>query len=135
MWNDLMRRWMELAFWWLPGQRNDQQPARHEAPTPRHEPTRDAGTPASTPAPETAPEPSEPSEPAEPPAPAAEAGGDLKGIKGIGPAMQKRLAAQGIATRADLAAADPDTLTEALKAGRAVVSRAQVAGWIAAARG
>ena len=132
MWNDLMRRWMELAFWWLPGQRNDQQPARHEAPTPRHEPTRDAGTPASTPAPETAPEPSEP---AEPPAPAAEAGGDLKGIKGIGPAMQKRLAAQGIATRADLAAADPDTLTEALKAGRAVVSRAQVAGWIAAARG
>ena len=132
MWNDLMRRWMELAFWWIPGQRNDQQPTRHEAPTPRHEPTPDAGTPTPTPAPETAPEPSEP---AEPPAPAAEAGGDLKGIKGIGPAMQKRLAAQGITTRADLAAADPDTLTEALKAGRAVVSRAQVAGWIEAARG
>lgn len=131
MWNDLMRRWMELAFWWLPGQRNDQQPASDETPTSRHEPARDTETAAPAPVTETAPEPSEPTPP---PTPAAEASGDLKGIKGIGPAMQKRLASQGITTRADLAAADPDKLTEALKADRAVISRAQVARWIEAAQ-
>ncbi|MEX0448360.1 helix-hairpin-helix domain-containing protein [Spiribacter sp. 221] len=132
MWNDLMRRWMELAFWWVPGQRDDQQPTSDRTPKPRHEPAGETETPEPAPAPEPA---VEPSEPAPPPTSAGEASGDLKGIKGIGPAMQKRLASQGIATGADLAAADAETLTDALKADRAVISRAQVERWIEAARG
>ncbi|MEX0430613.1 helix-hairpin-helix domain-containing protein [Spiribacter insolitus] len=131
MWNDLMRRWMELALWWVPGQRNDQKPASQEAAEQEKAPPRAPETPAQAPAAEAEPEAREP---APQPAPAAEASGDLKGIKGIGPAMQKRLATQGIATRADLATADPDKLTEALKADRAVISRAQVARWIEAAQ-
>ena len=122
MWNDLMRRWMELAFWWLPGQGNDQAPSSAQARKSRPAAGRDAGAPE----PEAAP--------AQEPTPApAEASGDLKGIKGIGPAMQKRLAGLGITGRSALARADADALTEQLKAGKAVISRAQVERWIKAA--
>ncbi len=102
MWNNLMRRWLEMATWWLP---------KHE-----DEPTPEPAKPTSA---ETSAE--------------ASAADDLTDIRGIGPAMQRRLEGLGIRSHADLAAADPETLTERLKADRAVVSRAQVATWIDAA--
>ena len=105
MWNKLMSRWMEMATWWLPKGDDDSSADRTARPA----------------------------APAEPEAPTASE--DLTAIRGIGPAMQKRLVAMGIRTHADLAAADADTLTERLKADKAVVSRAQIERWIEAAGG
>lgn len=121
MWNDLMRRWMKLATWWLP---NNEQ-AHTDSAAPASKPTQ--ATPSQPAAAAPSPQPK--------PAPAKSSGSDLTGIKGIGPAMQKRLGAIGIATPADLAAADATTLTTQLKADKAVVSEAQVSQWIEAARG
>ena len=137
MWTDLMRRWMEMAFWWLPGQ-GDDRPAEHDrrgAPPPRAEARPPSAQATPTPAPAAAPA-AEPAGTAPAKSAAAATGGaDLTGIKGIGPAMQRRLADAGINNRAELAAADADALAERLKAGKAVVSRAQVAAWIKAAGG
>ena len=58
---------------------------------------------------------------------------DLTVIKGIGPALQQKLRALGIATFSDLARADPKALTERLK-GAQPISEARVRGWIEAAR-
>jgi predicted flap endonuclease-1-like 5' DNA nuclease len=57
---------------------------------------------------------------------------DLTVIKGIGPAVQKKLHALGIKTFHDLAAADPATLTKQLK-GRQPISQALVRDWTKAA--
>lgn len=122
MWNDLMRRWMKLATWWLPNNEQTKPNSAASAPTPSQA-TPNQAKPAATPA---SPQPK--------PAPAKRDGGDLTGIKGIGPAMQKRLSAIGITTPADLAAADAKVLTTQLKADKAVVSEAQVSQWIEAAR-
>lgn len=126
MWNNLMRRWLEMATWWLPKEDPSSSGAHAEPSS-----TDAASTPASDPEP--APEPTAPAA-AEPPAEPGDGGDDLTAIRGIGPAMHKRLGAMGIHTTADLAAADADDLTERLKADRAVVSRAQVAAWIEAAK-
>ncbi|TVO65212.1 hypothetical protein FPL11_03750 [Spiribacter aquaticus] len=111
MWNNLMRRWLEMATWWLPREENDTTHAPRQAAEP-------ADSRAEAPA------------PAEAPVADTPASDDLTEIRGIGPAMQRRLTGLGIYSRADLAAADPETLTERLKADRAVVSQAQVAAWI-----
>ena len=132
MWNDLMRRWMELAFWWVPGSREetDHPGSESQTPTPR---------PQATPKAPTAPEPAptDAAESASQPEAAASAtprvGPALTQIKGIGPAMVQRLGDVGIHSAAELAGADAATLTEQLKAGGAVVSQERVAGWIAAA--
>ena len=126
MWNNLMRRWLEMATWWLPKTDND---GSSETPTPPASEPEPAPEPTATPEPTPAPA----AESAAPTPPASEpdtASDDLTAIRGIGPAMQKRLTAMGIRTRADLAAADVDTLTERLKADKAVVSRAQIERWI-----
>ncbi len=126
MWSDLMRRWMDLALWWVPG-RNRGDAQSNSAAAENVQPTAQA-TP--TPAAE---KPAKPAKPA--PSSAAGSSDELTGIKGIGPAMQKRLAAVGITSRGDLAAADPSALTVQLKAGKAVVSEAQVKAWVEAAAG
>ncbi len=123
MWNDLMRRWMDLALWWVPGRnRNEAQADAHAKAAPTPTDARPAETKAA---------------PAAAPGVNQATGGseDLTAIKGIGPAMQKRLAGLGIVHVADLAAADAKTLTEQLKAGKAVVSESQVSAWIEAAAG
>ena len=117
MWNDLMRRWMDMATWWLPKAEEDRS-SESVAPSGPTE-TSTPPAPDPEPAPATNPEPA--------------ASDDLTAIRGIGPAMQKRLVAMGIRTHADLAAADVDTLTERLKADKAVVSRARIERWIEAA--
>ncbi|MEX0372679.1 helix-hairpin-helix domain-containing protein [Spiribacter roseus] len=110
-----MRRWLEMATWWLPREENDTTHAPRQAAEPA----------------DSRPEaPAEAPAPAEPPVADTPASDDLTEIRGIGPAMQRRLTGLGIHSRADLAAADPETLTERLKADRAVVSQAQVAAWI-----
>ena len=125
MWSDLMRRWMDMFLWWVPGR--NRETAQSHTPTPQAAPTAQA-TPAAQAAPAAA-------EKTPKPAAAGKASGnsDLTGIKGIGPAMQKRLADVGIISRADLAVADPSALTAQLKAGKAVVSEAQVKAWVEAA--
>ena len=121
MWNDLMRRWMELAFWWMPGKRDD----RDHAPDPAPKASDSApAAKAATDAPETAEASATPRvHPA------------LTDIKGIGPAMAQRLNNAGIQSAEDLAGANAAALTETLKADGAVVSRDRVAGWVAAAAG
>ncbi|MFB4203459.1 hypothetical protein KBTX_01850 [wastewater metagenome] len=59
---------------------------------------------------------------------------DLTAIKGIGAAVQKRLAELGIHSFRDLADTDAARLTEQLKARQMVVSQERVNGWVAAAR-
>lgn len=123
MWNNLMRRWMEIALWWLPKADDDRSADSTDQPASE---------------PEAAPHPQASESPAATEAPAPEAttaDDDLTAIRGIGPAMQKRLVAMGIHTHADLAAADVDTLTERLKADKAVVSRDQVRRWVDTAGG
>jgi len=123
MWNDLVRRWMKLAFWWVPGNQEPQAPSQTRTPPPQ-----------ATPQPPESARPSRAPESSGTPK-SASSGGDLTGIKGIGPAMQTRLTELGITTKADLAAAEPATLTKQLKAGRAVVSESKVRAWIEAAAG
>jgi large subunit ribosomal protein L21 len=128
MWNNLMRRWLEMATWWLPKDSDDATPPTDAAASAKPRPE---------PEPEPAPQPESVSPAAEPsPAPDLAGGGDdLTAIRGIGPAMQRRLEGLGIRSQAALAAADAKTLTEQLKADRAVVSQTQVAAWIEAAGG
>ena len=156
MWNHLIKRWMDLAFWWLPGQRDNN---RHEGAGPhagsegfREEDDSLARKPKSGAQPETPSQPAAPPKAATPPkpepgaapkpepapeapqepAPAAAASGpdDLTVIKGIGAAMQHRLNAHGIRSFADLAAADAEQLCEKLKADKAVISLSRVQEWI-----
>ncbi len=111
MWNKIVKQWIELAFWWVP--REDRSPAQNA-------------------------EVAEPAKAEQPVAPAQEAAPervaeDLTVIKGIGPAVQKKLRGLDIATFSDLAEADADALTEKLK-GSQPISVAQVRGWTEAAR-
>lgn len=162
MWNDLIRRWLDLAFWWLPGQsgrererhaerpdegRESPQQASRPTPAPERPAAEPAPKPQAGPAPqagakaEPKPEP-EPTPATATPAPETPAAGqaqggsgpdDLTRIKGIGAAMQQRLNAHGIRSFADLAAADADWLLQQLKEDKAVISRARVEEWIRAA--
>lgn len=111
MWEQIVKRWIDLAFWWVP--REDRAPAQKaEAAEPTKAEQR--VDPDSEPAPNHVAE-------------------DLTVVKGIGPAVQKKLRGLDIASFSDLAQADPDALTEKLK-GSQPISVAQVNAWIAAAR-
>jgi predicted flap endonuclease-1-like 5' DNA nuclease len=120
MWDQTFKRWIDLVYWWLPKHKAKQTApqARTSAPkasepgvhrTPKQAKQAGAGQAASATAPD-----------------------DLTVIKGIGPAVQKKLHALGIRTFDDLAAADPAKLAEQLK-GRQPVSPAAVRGWTKAA--
>jgi predicted flap endonuclease-1-like 5' DNA nuclease len=111
MWDQIFRRWIDLVFWWLPKPEAAQRPPAQ--------------------APESAAE-SPPKPAARDRAAADRAADDLTLIKGIGPAVQQKLHALGIRTFDDLAAADPETLTERLK-GRQPISQTLVRGWTEAA--
>jgi large subunit ribosomal protein L21 len=111
MWEKFVKQWTDLVFWWVP----------RDAPTP--EQNEKAHTPSKTeqhvaPAREAAPE---------------RVADDLTVIKGIGPAVQKKLRGLDIITFSDLAKADADALTEKLK-GSQPISVARVRAWTEAAR-
>ena len=109
MWDTIFKQWFD--FWWVP--RDVSVPTKHEEPFAPSEPE-----PAVASTPEPAPE---------------RVADDLTVIKGIGPAVQKKLQGLDILTFGDLAAADPDALTEKLKASQPIsVNRVQT--WTEAAR-
>ena len=150
MWEIFFKRWLDLAFWWLP--RKDEAPPRKPEAAPPQRPQATGETSAARHAPEP---------PAERPAPATDGGtrgsagpsvrpavqpaappekavtsrvpDDLTVIKGIGPAVQNKLRALGITTFADLAAADSDALLERLK-GSQPLTKERVRSWTEAAR-
>lgn len=111
MWNRMFKQWMDLAFWWVP--KGDRTPVPDEKAV---APTRAVQPVAS--APDPTPE---------------RVADDLTVIKGIGPAVQKKLQGLNIIAFSDLAAADPDALTEKLK-GSQPISVAKVNAWIESAR-
>jgi predicted flap endonuclease-1-like 5' DNA nuclease len=132
MWDQTFKRWIDLVFWWLPKSEPEQAtpPPTPQAAKPAPEPAE----PAAASAPKQAPPPAATAKAEEPAAGRAKDAtpDDLTVIKGIGPAVQKKLQALGIRTFHDLASADPATLTEQLK-GRQPVSQALVRGWTEAA--
>ena len=111
MWNEIVKRWLDLFFWWVP-----KDAAR---------PPEKAGA--------RAPAAAEPGPAREPEAARPAVADDLTVIKGIGPAVQEKLRGLGIRTFSDLARADPKAVTERLK-GSQPLSEARVRGWIEAAR-
>jgi predicted flap endonuclease-1-like 5' DNA nuclease len=111
MWDEIVKRWIELLFWWVP---------KDEARPPDKAEER---TPSVT----------EPSASDEPQGAQQAVSDDLTVIKGIGPALQEKLRALGIVTLSDLARADPKSLAERLK-GSQLISEARVRGWTEAAR-
>jgi large subunit ribosomal protein L21 len=111
MWEQMVKRWFRLVFWWMPG--SDQTRVRNEeAATPSNGEQR--GDPAPRP-------------------PTARVADDLTVIKGIGPAVQKKLRELDIITFSDLAEADADALTEKLK-GSQPISITRVRAWTEDAR-
>ena len=111
MWNEIFKRWIDLLFWWVP---------KDEAKPPEE-------------AKEHAPSAAEQSADREPEVGQQVVSDDLTVIKGIGPAIQEKLRALGIATFSDLARADAKALTERFK-GAQPISEARVRGWTEAAR-
>ncbi len=119
MYKQMADIWIDLMFWWVPKERQVAEESK-AAPVP------------SKPIPsEPAPSMSVPVEaaPKSPPRVAA----DLTVIKGIGPALQKKLAALNILTFGDLAEADPDMLIDKLK-GSQPISPTKVRAWTESAR-
>lgn len=159
MWDVMLRRWLDLLFWWMPRQerttRRAEPAPRERAPEPAARPAEPSARPAPQPPPQRpaqaegrAPRAAEPSAPpaAKPTAgPAAKpttapektvappVPDDLTVIKGIGPAVQNKLRALGITTFADLAAADPDAILRGLK-GSQPLTKGKVHAWTEAAR-
>lgn len=155
MWAEYMKRWLNLLFWWLPRERQEaERESARPAPgtsdetsdsaaattssatttTASHEPPvapDRVAEPESAPEPQTAAQAPASGEPAPPPRSEPD---NLTEIKGIGPAVQGKLQALGIATYTDLAKVDADWLTGELKSRQVVVSQARVQQWIAAAR-
>lgn len=117
MWSDFVKRWMDMAFWWLPdADREARKPGPGAQATPAEEP----------PKPRT-PEPAVTTE--EVAEEVAAEGDDLTAIKGVGPAMAEKLRQMGITTFSELAAVDPEALTADLKRQRVVISVDRVKGW------
>ena len=122
-WLKFWRRWM---FWWLPGgdepeETKPAQPAQKKS-APAEPKTEAADVEAAA---------SQRSGSKEPSATATQAD-DLTAIRGIGPAIARKLEALGVTTFADLAAADPDDL--AAKIARRPVTSNRVREWIAEAK-
>jgi predicted flap endonuclease-1-like 5' DNA nuclease len=132
MWEETLKRWIDLFFWWLPKQ---EQPGADATEQADRSPAQAAAEPVASE--QVAPEPADPERAAAKPAAdtaatSTSAADDLTVIKGIGPVVQEKLQALGIRTFGDLAAADPQTLTGQLK-GRQPISEALVRGWTEAA--
>jgi predicted flap endonuclease-1-like 5' DNA nuclease len=134
-WYNFWRDWM---FWWLPGgdapegKQPDKQPEKPaQAETkPKAAAKTGGGQTADAPAPAAG----KSSAGAASGSSTAPAGGsdDLTAIKGIGPAIQRKLAAVGVESFADLAAADASDLAQ--KIGSRPVTAERVRAWIAEAR-
>ena len=119
MYKQMADFWIDLMFWWVPKQPRAIEPIA-AAPVPSQS-TEDKPVPLVS-------EPTEATEQAP-----ERVAADLTIIKGIGPALQKKLAAMNILTFGDLADADPDMLTSKLK-GSQPISAEKVRAWTQSAR-
>jgi predicted flap endonuclease-1-like 5' DNA nuclease len=119
MWDNIFKRWVDLLFWWVP-RTEETRPERADESSPV------ASEQGASRVPEEAVEQRVPTAKEVIP-------DDLTVIKGIGPAVQRKLRSLGITTFWDLATADADDLTQHLKSSQPVF-KARVHGWIKAAR-
>lgn len=133
---DLLRRWLDLLFWWLPreqhGASESSSPETAAGRSANHESDARPDDAGARPA-QTTNEPPESPE-ASTSGPGADAVDDLTTIKGIGPAMAGRLQEMGIRTFDDLAAANVKAITRQLREQSVVISEKKVEGWVQAAR-
>jgi predicted flap endonuclease-1-like 5' DNA nuclease len=113
MFEQWLKFWRQWMCWWLPG---GEEPDR----TKRTQPKREKSAPAKPDA-----------EAADVEAGAVQAD-DLTVIRGIGPAIARKLDALGVKTFTDLAAADPDDLANKI-ASRPVTSN-RVREWVEEAK-
>ena len=131
MFAEWMRFWCRVACWWVPGMkdpdtdttkgtRDKARSAREESPDRPEDVT---ATTADTPD-QTKATPSEKT--------TAASSDDLTAIRGIGPAVARKLNGFGVRTFADLASADPEDLASRL--GMRPVTPERVREWIAEAR-
>jgi predicted flap endonuclease-1-like 5' DNA nuclease len=126
MFEQWLKFWRQWMFWWLPGgdEPGKQKPAEEESQAATH--TASETEPADVDAAATwRPAPGEP-------AVATPETDDLTVIRGIGPAIARKLDALGIRTFADLAAADPEDL--AGKVASRPVTASRVREWVAEAK-
>lgn len=133
MWQEMIRQWWRLMFWWLPHSDagTDSVVSDRVKPEPGAQPSSGA---SEKPAQPQAAASEKPAEPAPAAAPAAAKRDDLTSIKGIGEAMEKKLNAAGVTSFGELASADADDLTATLKKSQPVLSASKVQGWIEEAR-
>jgi large subunit ribosomal protein L21 len=110
MWDQMFRRWIDLVFWWMPRE-NRAAVQKDETAAPQNAEPRGSAAPRDAP---------------------RRVADDLTVIKGIGPAVQKKLIGLDNKTLSDLAEADPDALKDKLK-GSQPISAAQVRAWTKAA--
>jgi large subunit ribosomal protein L21 len=131
MFEQWFKFWRDWMFWWLPGgdtpaDQRPGEPARQQSPST----DADGGKPADRAAQSAA---DAPVASAAAPSSAAQGGSDdLTAIKGIGPAIARKLQAAGVRSFADLAAADPNELADKI-ASRPVTAE-RVRTWISEAR-
>ncbi|MEX0872245.1 MAG: helix-hairpin-helix domain-containing protein, partial [Aquisalimonadaceae bacterium] len=138
---DMLKRFMDLWFWWLPKAEKEAERAEKSESDESASPAESSRAPVDA---GTAQDDDQPAVTTSPPAastdqygqsgPSSREADDLTAIKGIGPAMQDKMRKLGISTFADLAETDPGELTASLKSDGGVISRARVEAWITAAR-
>ena len=135
MWDRWFRQWLNAFFWWLPRKdRDEESPPRQEGRSEQEERRPPAAEAREEPAgQEEQPRPA--AEVAPEPATSPQAGpDDLTVIKGLGPAMQRKLEAAGISSFKQLAEADAQALTDELKPSQRTITREKVEEWIEEAR-
>lgn len=126
-WLKFWRRWM---FWWVPGVDTADDDKKDTAAPQQSAPQQSAPQQAAPQQPATkqpqagAADASASRQPASSEAPASSAAADdLTAIKGIGPAIARKLDALGVRTFAELAAADPDDLAARLESRTVTADR------------
>jgi predicted flap endonuclease-1-like 5' DNA nuclease len=122
-WLKFCRQWM---FWWLPG--GDEPEKAKPAEDQKRQATRTASETEAADVDAAATWQPAPGEPAV----AKPETDDLTVIRGIGPAIARKLDALGIRTFADLAAADPEDLAD--KVASRPVTASRVREWVAEAK-
>lgn len=130
MFEQWFKFWRDWMFWWLPG--GDAPADKRSGEPAQQQPSTDAagGKPADASAPSAT---DAPAVAAAAPSSAPQGGSDdLTAIKGIGPAIARKLEAAGVRSFADLAAADPNDL--ARKIASRPVTAERVRTWVSEAR-
>lgn len=116
IWDQWFKSWLNAIFWWLPRKETDDDRRHDQSKPPEAE--KEVAT----------------DRPAAQPSASGNEPDDLTVIKGLGPAMQRKLQAEGITTFAELADADAEALTNKLKPTQRTLTKDKIESWIKAAR-